>query len=67
MNAPHVVIIGAGFGGVHAARHLAKAPMEISLIDRQNYHLFQPLLYQVDMGLSLSRESGKADFKGVKW
>lgn len=40
MNTPHVVIIGAGFGGLHPARHLAKAPMEITLIDRHNYHLF---------------------------
>lgn len=67
MNTPHVVFIGAGFGGLHAACHLAKAPMEITWIDRQNYHLFPSLLYQVDMGLSLSRESSKADFKGVKW
>ena len=67
MNTPHVVFIGAGFGGLHPARRLAKAWMEITLIDRQNYHCYQPLLYQVYMGLSLSRESGKADFKGVKW
>ncbi len=44
---PHVVIIGAGFGGLQAARKLAKAPVRITLIDRQNYHLFQPLLYQI--------------------
>ncbi len=44
---PHVVIIGAGFGGMEAARRLAHAPVLITLIDRQNYHLFQPLLYQV--------------------
>ena len=47
MNTPHVVILGAGFGGLNAARRLAKAPVRITLIDRQNYHLFQPLLYQV--------------------
>jgi NADH dehydrogenase len=44
---PHVVIVGAGFGGMEVARKLAKAPVRITLIDRQNYHLFQPLLYQV--------------------
>ncbi len=44
---PHVVIVGAGFGGLEAAQKLAKAPVRITLIDRQNYHLFQPLLYQV--------------------
>src|SRR5512135_3070776 len=44
---PHVVIVGAGFGGMEAARRLANAPVRITLIDRQNYHLFQPLLYQV--------------------
>jgi NADH:ubiquinone reductase (H+-translocating) len=47
MYTPHVVIIGAGFGGLNAAKQLAKAPVRITLIDRQNYHLFQPLLYQV--------------------
>jgi len=44
---PHVVIIGAGFGGMEAARRLANAPVRITLINRENYHLFQPLLYQV--------------------
>lgn len=44
---PHVVIIGAGFGGLTAARALAKAPVHVTLLDRTNYHLFQPLLYQV--------------------
>jgi NADH dehydrogenase len=44
---PHVVIIGGGFGGLRAARALATAPVRITLIDRRNYHLFQPLLYQV--------------------
>ena len=42
-----VVIVGAGFGGLSAAQALAKAPVEITLIDQQNHHLFQPLLYQV--------------------
>lgn len=44
---PHVVIVGGGFGGLSAARALRGAPVEITLIDRQNHHLFQPLLYQV--------------------
>jgi len=44
---PHIVIVGAGFGGMETARRLAKAPVRITLIDRHNYHLFQPLLYQV--------------------
>src|SRR5438552_10495108 len=50
---PHVVIAGAGFGGLAAARALAKAPVRITLVGRTNHHLFQPLLYQVAMaGLS---------------
>lgn len=44
---PHVVILGGGFGGLAAARELAKAPVRITLIDRRNHHVFQPLLYQV--------------------
>jgi len=44
---PHILIIGAGFGGMQVALGLAKSPVRITLIDRQNYHLFQPLLYQV--------------------
>jgi NADH dehydrogenase len=44
---PRVVIIGGGFGGLDAARVLADAPVNVTLIDRHNYHLFQPLLYQV--------------------
>lgn len=44
---PHVVIIGGGFGGLRTARDLARAPVRITLIDKSNHHLFQPLLYQV--------------------
>lgn len=44
---PHIVIVGAGFGGLTLAQKLRNAPVNITLIDRQNYHLFQPLLYQV--------------------
>ena len=44
---PHVVVVGGGFGGVAAARELAGAACKVTLVDRRNYHLFQPLLYQV--------------------
>src|SRR5246500_2466106 len=44
---PHVVIIGAGFGGLEAAKKLACEDVQVTVIDRTNYHLFQPLLYQV--------------------
>ena len=44
---PHVVILGGGFGGLAAARGLARAPVRVTLVDRRNHHLFQPLLYQV--------------------
>lgn len=51
MARPHrVVIVGGGFGGLHAAQSLADAPVEVTLIDRRNFHLFQPLLYQVATG-----------------
>jgi NADH:quinone reductase (non-electrogenic) len=46
-----VVIVGSGFGGLFAARFLARAPVEVTLIDRTNHHLFQPLLYQVATGI----------------
>src|ERR1700747_1331091 len=44
---PRVVIIGGGFGGLDAARALKNAPVRVTVVDRHNYHLFQPLLYQV--------------------
>ena len=44
---PHVVIVGAGFGGLEAAKKLGSEPVRVTVIDRTNYHLFQPLLYQV--------------------
>ncbi len=46
-----VVIIGSGFGGLFAARRLKRAPVEVTLVDRTNHHLFQPLLYQVATGI----------------
>jgi NADH dehydrogenase len=47
LSAPHVVILGGGFGGLSAAKALSNTPVRVTLIDRHNYHLFQPLLYQV--------------------
>src|SRR6476620_1584225 len=47
MARPHIVIVGAGFGGLSTAHALAGAPADVTVIDRRNYHLFQPLLYQV--------------------
>src|SRR6266481_7697696 len=48
---PHrVVIIGGGFGGLYAAQSLRRAPVALTLVDRRNFHLFQPLLYQVATG-----------------
>src|SRR6266851_10466047 len=46
-QSPHVVIVGAGFGGLAAARALSRAPVRVTVVDRRNHHLFQPLLYQV--------------------
>ncbi|HUI25828.1 MAG TPA: NAD(P)/FAD-dependent oxidoreductase [Candidatus Kryptonia bacterium] len=46
----HVVIIGGGFGGLYAAQALKHAPLQVTLVDRRNFHLFQPLLYQVATG-----------------
>ena len=47
MSAHRVVIVGGGFGGLYAAQALRRAPVEVTLVDRRNFHLFQPLLYQV--------------------
>src|SRR5262245_63886458 len=46
-RSPQVVVVGAGFGGMAAARGLARSPVQVTIIDRSNHHLFQPLLYQV--------------------
>ena len=64
-NAPHrVVIIGGGFGGLYTAKTLAKANVKITLIDKRNFHLFQPLLYQVATG-TLSPSDISAPLRSV--
>src|SRR5690606_6941131 len=47
---PRVVIVGGGFAGLYTARSLRRAPVTLTLVDRRNFHLFQPLLYQVATG-----------------
>ena len=63
-NRHRVVILGGGFGGLNAAQALKSAPVDVTLIDRRNYHLFQPLLYQVATG-SLSPGEIAAPLRGV--
>lgn len=65
MSGKHrVLILGGGFGGLNAARNLRHAPVEVTLIDRRNFHLFQPLLYQVATG-ALSPGEIAAPIRGV--
>src|SRR5450755_2714638 len=59
-----VVILGGGFGGLSAAQKLRRAPVEVILFDRRNFHLFQPLMYQVATG-SLSPGEIAAPLRGV--
>src|ERR1044071_7632952 len=59
-----VVIIGGGFGGLVAAQALNKTPTQVTLIDRRNFHLFQPLLYQVATG-ALSPANIAAPLRGI--
>src|SRR5437763_2148963 len=49
-NAHRVVVVGGGFGGLQATLKLRRAPVEVTLVDRRNFHLFQPLTYQVATG-----------------
>lgn len=55
-DTPRVVIVGSGFGGLYAARDFAHTPVRVTVIDRHNYHLFRPMLYQVATGLLSSDE-----------
>ena len=48
---PRVVVIGAGFGGIYAAKALGKLPVDVTVVDRKNHHTFQPLLYQVALAV----------------
>ena len=57
-NKPRVVIVGAGFGGLRVAEQLAHVPVDVTLIDRHNYHTFQPLLYQVATSLLNAEDVG---------
>jgi NADH:quinone reductase (non-electrogenic) len=59
-----VVVIGGGFGGLQAVRRLSRAPVEVTLVDRQNFHLFQPLAYQVATG-ALSAAEIAAPLRGI--
>ncbi len=59
-----MIILGGGFGGLYAARALRRAPLDVTLIDRRNFHLFQPLMYQVATG-SLSPADISAPLRGV--
>src|SRR5437879_8978864 len=61
---PHIVIIGAGFGGLSAAMRLGKVDADVTVIDRRNYHLFQPLLYQVATA-ALSPADISAPIRGI--
>jgi len=64
LNAPHVVIIGGGFGGLNAAKTLAEAPVRVTLLDAHNYHVFAPLLYQVATA-AISAATIAAPIRGI--
>ena len=65
-HAPHVVIVGGGFAGIHACKALAQADVRITLIDKRNFNLFQPLLYQVSTGL-VSRGEEISPHRSGNW
>jgi NADH dehydrogenase len=64
LKRPHVVIIGGGFGGLYAARGLAGSPVKVTIVDKHNYHLFRPMLYQVATGL-LSADEIAAPIRSI--
>jgi NADH dehydrogenase len=64
VSAPRVVIVGGGFGGLFATRALARASVDVVLIDKRNYHLFRPMLYQVATGL-LSEDQIAAPLRSI--
>src|SRR5262249_53205797 len=55
-SGPRVVIVGAGFAGMNAAKFLARAPVQVTVLDRKNHHTFQPLLYQVALAVASPAE-----------
>lgn len=61
---PRVLIIGGGFGGLYAARRLARSPVNVTIVDKHNYHLFRPMLYQVATGL-LSADEIAAPIRSI--
>jgi NADH dehydrogenase len=61
---PRVIIVGGGFGGLYAARGLARSPVSVTIIDKHNYHLFRPMLYQVATGL-LSADEIAAPIRSI--
>ena len=61
----HVVILGAGFGGLYAARALRRAPVRVTLIDQRNHHLFQPMLYHT-AGASSQPAVGPEKLRGIR-
>ena len=63
-TSPHVVIVGGGFGGLYAARGLARSPVNVTIVDKHNYHLFRPMLYQVATGL-LSADEIAAPIRSI--
>ena len=64
---PRVVIVGGGFGGLSTAKGLADAPFDITLIDRNNHHLFQPLLYQVATAALFARRHRFSNSRHSSW